>query len=182
MQLEKIEELIALLRDSPVGELVLREGESMIRLTRFGHVTAVPVSTADIARGADNIAVSGAMPTSTTAPAVASVDASDPVTHIVARADVPFTVPAPASPAAVTLSSSFEVVSPMYGLVHLTPAPGEAPFVAVGDRVEANTSLCSIEAMKMFNLVKAGVEGVVEEILVTSGSEVASGQVLFRIA
>ncbi len=70
----------------------------------------------------------------------------------------------------------------MYGLVHLTPAPGEAPFVAVGDRVEANTSLCSIEAMKMFNLVKAGVEGVVEEILVTSGSEVASGQVLFRIA
>ena len=69
----------------------------------------------------------------------------------------------------------------MFGVVHLTPAPGEPPFVQPGDTVEQGQVLCTIEAMKMFNAIESEVSGTVVEILVAAGSEVESGQPLFRI-
>jgi acetyl-CoA carboxylase biotin carboxyl carrier protein len=73
------------------------------------------------------------------------------------------------------------VCAPMFGVVHLTPAPGEAPFVQVGDTVTEGQVLCTIEAMKMFNAIESELSGAVLEILVAPGSEVESGQPLFRI-
>jgi acetyl-CoA carboxylase biotin carboxyl carrier protein len=69
----------------------------------------------------------------------------------------------------------------MFGIVHLTPSPGDAPFVQVGDRVAEGQVLCTIEAMKMFNPVECDCQGTVSEVLVSPGSEVESGQPLFRI-
>ena len=69
----------------------------------------------------------------------------------------------------------------MFGIVHLTPAPGETPFVNPGDAVEEGQVLCTIEAMNMFNAIESEFSGAVLEILVTAGSEVESGQPLFRI-
>lgn len=69
----------------------------------------------------------------------------------------------------------------MAGVAHLKPAPDESPFVAVGDSVADGQVLCTIEAMKMFIAVESMHEGVVAEILVESGTEVAAGQPLFRI-
>ncbi|WP_244306136.1 acetyl-CoA carboxylase biotin carboxyl carrier protein [Paraburkholderia lacunae] len=69
----------------------------------------------------------------------------------------------------------------MFGVVHLTPAPGEAPFVNPGGTIEEGQVLCTIEAMKMFNAIESEFGGAVLEILVTPGSEVESGQPLFRI-
>ncbi|MFS2100236.1 acetyl-CoA carboxylase biotin carboxyl carrier protein subunit [Variovorax sp. Varisp85] len=75
-----------------------------------------------------------------------------------------------------------ECLAPLHGVVHLQPAPGEPPFLQPGQAVEAGQLLCVIEAMKMFNEVRAEREGTVREVLVQSGQEVEAGQPLFRFA
>jgi acetyl-CoA carboxylase biotin carboxyl carrier protein len=74
-----------------------------------------------------------------------------------------------------------EVCSPVYGVVHLRPSPAEPPFVAVGEAVTAGRTLCVIEAMKVFNEVRAEHAATVAAVLVDSGQEVESGQILFRL-
>lgn len=81
----------------------------------------------------------------------------------------------PALPAATA-----ECLAPLYGVVHLQPAPGEPPFVQPGQAVEAGQMLCVIEAMKMFNEVRADAAATVQAVLVRSGQEVEAGEPLFR--
>ncbi|MFM9926416.1 biotin/lipoyl-containing protein [Variovorax sp. H27-G14] len=71
-------------------------------------------------------------------------------------------------------------LAPLHGVVHLQPAPGEPPFVQPGQAVEAGQLLCVIEAMKMFNEVRADRAGTVLQVLVHSAQEVEAGQPLFR--
>ena len=73
-----------------------------------------------------------------------------------------------------------ECLAPLYGMVHLQSAPGEPPFVQPGQAVEAGQMLCVIEAMKMFNEVRAERAGSVRQVLAHSGQEVEAGQPLFR--
>ncbi|MGJ3703028.1 acetyl-CoA carboxylase biotin carboxyl carrier protein [Variovorax sp. AFSI2.2] len=73
-----------------------------------------------------------------------------------------------------------ECLAPLYGVAHLQPAPGEPPFVQPGQAVEAGQLLCVIEAMKMFNEVRADAAATVQAVLVRSGQEVDAGQPLFR--
>ena len=74
-----------------------------------------------------------------------------------------------------------DVLSPMVGTFYRAPAPGESPFVAVGDRVNSGQSVCIIEAMKLMNESEAEVSGQVMEILVQNGEPVEYGQPLMRI-
>lgn len=76
--------------------------------------------------------------------------------------------------------ASAECLAPLFGVVHLQPAPGEPPFVQPAQAVEAGQLLCVIEAMKMFNEVRADRTGTVRQVLVQSGQEVEAGQPLFR--
>lgn len=76
--------------------------------------------------------------------------------------------------------ASAECLAPLFGVVHLQPAPGEPPFVQPAQAVEAGQLLCVIEAMKMFNEVRADRTGAVRQVLVQSGQEVEAGQPLFR--
>lgn len=71
--------------------------------------------------------------------------------------------------------------APLADLVYLSPNPGAAPFVSVGARVEAGAVVAVIEAMKVFNEIRAERAGTVEAILVASGDEVDAGQPLLRI-
>jgi acetyl-CoA carboxylase biotin carboxyl carrier protein len=73
-----------------------------------------------------------------------------------------------------------ELRAPLYGVVHLQAAPGEPPFVAAGLAVKAGQTLCVIEAMKVFNEVRAEHDATVDAVLVTSGQEVEAGQPLLR--
>jgi acetyl-CoA carboxylase biotin carboxyl carrier protein len=75
-----------------------------------------------------------------------------------------------------------EVRAPLYGVVHLQPSPGEPPFAAAGTHVKAGQTLCVIEAMKVFNEVRAEHDGTVEAVLVKSGQEVEAGQTLLRFS
>ncbi|MCK9814518.1 acetyl-CoA carboxylase biotin carboxyl carrier protein subunit [Pseudomonas sp. MAFF 302046] len=74
-----------------------------------------------------------------------------------------------------------EIKASLYGVLHLTPAIGEPPFVGVGDQVEAGQTVAVLEAMKMFHPVKAKTPGRISAILAQSGVEVEAGQSLFRL-
>ena len=71
--------------------------------------------------------------------------------------------------------------APMLGTFYRSPAPGEPPFVDLGKRVRADDTVCLIEVMKLFSSIKAGVDGVVDRILVENGSMVEFNQMLIVI-
>jgi biotin carboxyl carrier protein len=61
------------------------------------------------------------------------------------------------------------------------PAPGEKPFVEVGQRVQADDTVCLIEVMKLFNSIRAGVDGEVVDILADNGGLVEYDQALIFV-
>lgn len=73
------------------------------------------------------------------------------------------------------------VTSPMVGTFYTSPSPDDPVFVKVGDRVEENSVVCIIEAMKVMNEVKAGTSGVIAEICIENGHPVEFGTKIFRI-
>jgi acetyl-CoA carboxylase biotin carboxyl carrier protein len=88
--------------------------------------------------------------------------------------------PAPAAAPAPTAAGLF-VKSPMVGTFYRASRPGAPPFVAVGDRVQAGTPLCIVEAMKLMNEIESDLAGIIEEVLVENGQPVQFGQPLFRL-
>lgn len=89
---------------------------------------------------------------------------------------------APAAPAAAPAKETLPAIeSPMVGTFYAAPGPDKAPFISVGSKVGPDTTVCLIEAMKIFNEIKAETSGTVEEVLVKSGQPVEFGQPLFRI-
>lgn len=93
-------------------------------------------------------------------------------------------VPAASAAAAPAASATLpaELAAPLYGVVHLRPSPDEPPFVEAGQAVRAGQTLCVIEAMKVFNEVRAEHDATVAAVLVATGQEVEAGQALFRLA
>lgn len=79
------------------------------------------------------------------------------------------------------LPSGHAVNSPMVGTFYEAPAPGQKPFVEVGDSVQAGDTLCIIEAMKMLNQIEADKAGTVKARLVENAQPVEYGQALFII-
>ena len=73
------------------------------------------------------------------------------------------------------------IESPMVGTYYASTAPDAPPFVSVGSVVQPDTTLCIIEAMKVFTDIPAGVSGTIAEILVKNGQPVEFGQPLFRV-
>ena len=88
--------------------------------------------------------------------------------------------PAPAAPAAPAQEEMSAVTAPLVGTFYAAPAPDQAPFVAVGDRVKKGQTVCLIEAMKMMSEVPAPCDCVIEEILKDSGELVSFGEPLIR--
>jgi acetyl-CoA carboxylase biotin carboxyl carrier protein len=86
-----------------------------------------------------------------------------------------------AAPVAVKPTAANEIKASLYGVLHLTPAVGEPPFVTVGQAIDAGQTVAVIEAMKMFHPVKAKVAGTLVDILAQAGVEVEAGQALFRL-
>ncbi|MCY0385897.1 hypothetical protein OVY01_01300 [Robbsia sp. Bb-Pol-6] len=182
MHLEKIEALVGIMRNSNVGELELTEGMSRIRLTRFAHAAAghdgppanVPAGDAAAhprARFPDGVPSKG----DDTGVHPAN-DASGPTMS--AGADEATGAAEHAAPAGDRVDV---IAAPLFGVVHLAPSPLDPPFVKVGDRIAEGDTLCTIEAMKTFNVIEAEQAGIVTEILTHSGREVAPGAPLFRV-
>jgi oxaloacetate decarboxylase alpha subunit len=86
---------------------------------------------------------------------------------------------APAEPSAG--DGALRVESPMVGVFYRAPSPGAPAFVDVGDTVEPGQTLCILEAMKLFNELKAEVTGRVVSIHAENAQPVEYGQLLFEL-
>ena len=94
--------------------------------------------------------------------------------------------PVVAAPAAVAASAASDeglvpVAAPVIGTFYACPEPGAKPFVEVGARVDADTTVGLVEVMKVFNAVASGVRGRVERIVVKNEQFVEFGQTLLLV-
>jgi len=116
------------------------------------------------------------------APAPAATPAAPaPVASPPAASAPPPAPSEPAPPPGPDTSKWTEIASPMVGTFYRAAAPGESPFVEVGDRIQTSQTVCIIEAMKLMNEIEAEVAGEVMEILVENGDPVEYGQALMRV-
>ena len=74
-----------------------------------------------------------------------------------------------------------EITSPMVGTFYRAAAPGEEPFVEVGNNVRVGQTICILEAMKLMNEIESEFNAEIVEILVENGTPVEFGQVLMRV-
>ena len=114
---------------------------------------------------------------------------SDPVVSVAAPRVA--AAPLAAPPAAAQVSAAEEpkadeahiavIKSPIVGTFYAAPNPESPPFVKVGDHVGAETTVCIVEAMKVFNQIPAEVSGKITVRLVENGQPVEFGQPLFKV-
>jgi acetyl-CoA carboxylase biotin carboxyl carrier protein len=100
-------------------------------------------------------------------------------TSLPERAVAPPIVEAPRS--TTEFPDAAVVAAPLLGIFYRAPKPGDAPFVEVGAKVEADTIIGIIEVMKLMNTVRAGVRGQVVEISAGNGELVEYGEALLRV-
>jgi len=107
------------------------------------------------------------------APAAAPVEAPEPARSSPAEKKA---AEKPARPL-----NTVEITAPIVGTFYRSPEPGKPPFVKVGDVIEPGKVICLIEAMKVFNEIKAEVRGTVKEVSLENEQAVEFGQVIFIV-
>ena len=151
MDIKHIKNLIGLMVENDLNRLELREGDAHILLRR-SHQTAVTPPAA-------------APPNPP--PAVAT-DAAGPA-------------PSASTTASATAENELLIRSPMVGTFYPTADPDTPPFVTVGSEIDADTIVCLVEAMKVFNEIKAEVAGQITKVLVKNAEAVEFDQPLFAV-
>src|SRR5438094_7493785 len=86
-----------------------------------------------------------------------------------------------AGPTSAEHASLKDIVSPMVGTFFRAASPDASPFVDVGTKVDEDTVVCIIEAMKVMNEIKAETSGVIAEVVAENSKPVQFGQVSFRM-
>ncbi len=157
IDIEKLRELVGLMKDADLTEVDIAMGEDSVTIRR-GSATQVVYQTAH------------AQPQMMAMPA--------PAAHHEAHAPA---AAAPAKEAKAPAAHADHIESPMVGTLYLAPNPNAPSFVKVGQNVTPDTVVCIIEAMKVFNEIKAEKSGVIEGILAKNGQAVEFGQKLFGI-
>jgi acetyl-CoA carboxylase biotin carboxyl carrier protein len=158
LDVERLHYLVRLMKRYDLTALDVSDSSVRIRLRRSSPAGALPLSP------------SGAPPITSAAPA--SSPGAPPAAPVKAEPSLP-----PAAPAHGTTL----IESPMVGTYYASSAPDASPFVTVGSVVQSSTTVCIIEAMKVFTDIPAGVSGTIAEVLVKNGQAVEFGQPLFRV-
>ncbi len=83
---------------------------------------------------------------------------------------------------AISSDSNYkEITSPIIGTFYRKPSPDKPMFVEVGDVITAETVVCMVEAMKLFNEIEAEISGKIVKVLVEDGTPIEYGQPLFLV-
>jgi acetyl-CoA carboxylase biotin carboxyl carrier protein len=154
MDLRKIKKLIELVEESGISELEVRDGDEVIRIARPAQVAPVAAAEAVVVQ-----------PTGT----------ESEITRGAASG------PPQGSPEGPQENGGFAVTAPLAGTFYRAPAPGERPFVTVGQNVAMGDVLCIIESMKMMNQIEAEQAGRVVQIFFDDGQPIETGQTLFQL-
>lgn len=170
MDLKQIKLIIDLMKRSELTEFSIEEEGLKLKICRSA---TAPGSSAG-ARGSQ-----APFSTELGASAAAPLPASGvPLAMQVPNAAL--TAPAAGTPAAEEAGIVF-VKCPMVGTFYRSGSPDAPPFVEVGTKIEANTPVCIVEAMKIMNEILAELRGTVVEVLVENGQPVEYGQKLFKV-
>ncbi|EGQ3911802.1 acetyl-CoA carboxylase biotin carboxyl carrier protein [Staphylococcus pseudintermedius] len=152
MNFKEIKELINILDNSNLTEISIEDKGTTINLKKEKEIVTQQISA----------------PQQMVAPTVTA----EPVQVNAASVDTP-TTEADASLKTIT--------APMVGTFYKSPSPEESAYVQIGDQVTPDTTVCILEAMKLFNQIQAEVAGEIVEILVEDGQMVEYGQALFKV-
>jgi len=149
----KIRRFVELMNEHDLAEIDLRQADQRIRLRRTGDPPQMSVTPI--------VAASG-----TLAP----------------NADVLATPSQATAASHASESTNLALIkSPMVGTFYASSSPDAEPFVKVGDRVNEETTVCIVEAMKVFNEIPAECSGQIAAVLVQNGDPVEYGQPLFKV-
>ena len=151
MDLNKIKQVVDLMKKSDLSEFEIQDQEFKLRIKRDvgGRTASAPVA--------------------------------GPAPATVAAAPVAAPAPAPAAAPVAADPNVKVITSPMVGTFYATPSPESPNFVAIGSNVKADSVVCIIEAMKVMNEIQSELSGTIVECLVASGTSVEFGQPLFRV-
>ena len=151
MQIEDIKKLIQLLDESNLTELSLEEESYKIKLKKEKEVVRVEKEVSTISAPA--LTHSNSTPQNSPTQVDTSIEETD-----------------------------YQIIkAPMVGTFYKSPSPESDPYVTIGDQVKAESIVCILEAMKLFNEIQAEVSGEIIEILVEDGQMVEFGQPLFKV-
>jgi acetyl-CoA carboxylase biotin carboxyl carrier protein len=154
-EIERIRRLVQLMEEHDLSEVDLRESRQRIRICRGPKEAPRPAYAAAPAIAA------APPPASYTSPAAAT--------------------PAPPPSGAADGPHIALIKSPMIGTFYSRPNPKAETYVKVGDRVDASTVVCIIEAMKVFNEIPAETRGQIVAVLVADGEAVDFEKPLFKV-
>lgn len=151
-EVDRIRHLVELMKEFDLREVDLRQGEQRIRLCRGMEV----ISMAN--------------------PGYAAYAPAPPNTPNAASG-----APAQGTKPAADGPNITYIKSPMVGTFYSRPNPNAVSYVKVGDHVEADKTVCIIEAMKVFNEIPAEVRGKIVAVLVNDEEPVEFGRPLFKV-
>lgn len=153
IDIRKLKELVRLMVANDLSELDLRDAEEQVTLRRHTHHVGPAMM------ASPHVALAGP-------PATAAAAAPET---------------APADKPAAEDPDLHKIESPMVGTFYTSPSPDAAPFVEAGAIINSETVICLVEAMKIFNEIKAECSGTIEKVLVKNGEPVEFGQPLFLV-
>ena len=166
--LQKIKELIEIMKDNDLVEAEIKHGDDRIFLKRSlpqqPTVTAVPTVGPNISQGPQTPSMALGGPASPVSPDATAASPTEEKPSVPQQEE-----------------DLVEIKSPLVGTFYATPSPDSEHYVEVGSQVGPQTVVCIIEAMKVMNEIKAETSGTIAEILVTNGQAVEYGQVIFKI-
>lgn len=175
LDFNELRQLLLTLAQTDITELTLKSDDFELTVRKAVGVERLPT----VESGSSSMTVLG-LHSSSAASSTANSGIGS-VTSQVIDSNVNTSVPLPV-PIPQPLELKFvEISSPMVGTFYRSPAPGEPPFVEVGDRVRVGQTVCIIEAMKLMNEIEAEASGQIIEILVQNGEPIEYGQPLMRI-
>jgi len=163
IDIRKLKELVRLMVENELSELDLQDQQETVKIRRGAEHQTVVNHQPVIYNGAGAPMTGGA---NHAPPPRASTDSDDGSAGSSTSADDSGLIP---------------IESPMVGTFYTAPNPDSEAYVSVGSEVSEDTNVCLVEAMKVFNEIKAGVSGRIERILVKSGEAVEFGQPLFLV-
>jgi acetyl-CoA carboxylase biotin carboxyl carrier protein len=158
LKIQEIREIIKLVDQSSIHEFTFEHEGSKINMKKQAQEVETVVRNVVAAPVAEPVNI---QPVQTQA-----VEASNQETVEAPKADT---------------SNLHKITSPMVGTFYSASSPEAGDYVEVGSKVTNDTTVCIVEAMKLFNEIEAEVKGEIVEILVQNGQLVEYGQPLFLV-
>ncbi|KAK7340613.1 hypothetical protein VNO77_21321 [Canavalia gladiata] len=170
--MNQVSELVKLVDSRDIVELQLKQGDCELMIRKKEALQPPPAAVVAPMSQPFPYPTNLSLPAPPPPPVAASAPASPPPSK------APPALPAPGK---ASTSSHPSLKCPMAGTFYRSPAPGEPPFVKVGDKVQKGQVVCIIEAMKLMNEIEADRSGTIAEIPAEDGKPVSVDMPLFVI-